>query len=183
VDPTGLAVAAVSLLEGLPASLGAVKGLRPGPGAGSTSRAGAGAAYLAYEAAASELLFHVQLIVNIGVPPSIKGGLWSYPVVYRSHQAMVDAMAAMTVAFGQMVMLGSYEVNEAAFNFGMALADVTKSLPIVGRRMRSTPDFEERVHAAQVALRAFLLAARADMEVPGPTGPEVGSSEGTSSGS
>jgi hypothetical protein len=58
-------------------------------------------AYLAFEKGAAEMLFHVQLVVGIGVPPSIKGGLWSYPVVYRSHRSMVDAMSTMVVAFAR----------------------------------------------------------------------------------
>jgi hypothetical protein len=48
-----------------------------------------------------------------------------------------------------MVMLGTYEVNEAGFKFGQALADVSQSMEIVGRRIRSTPTFETKIRTAQ----------------------------------
>jgi len=167
MDPGGLAIAIIGLLEGLPGSLDALRGLRAGPNDEVGPSPAAAAAYLAFEKGAAEMLLHMQLIVGIGVPPSIKGGLWSYPVVYRSHRAMIEAMSTMVVAFGQMVMLGTYEVNEAGFQFAEALADVTNSVEVVHRRIRSTPTYEAKLRTAQEAMRNFLLAARADLAVPG----------------
>jgi hypothetical protein len=86
-------------------------------------------------------------------------------------------MSDMLVAFGQMVMLGDYEVNEAAYRFGAALANASRDLPVVGGRITSTPEFEKKMDDARVAMRDFLLAGRGYLAVPGKTGPDLRAGE------
>lgn len=156
-----------NLLEGVPASLAAVRALHSGSSIEVSPSPAATSAYLAFEKGGVEMLFHVQLIAGIGLPPSIKGGLWSYPAVYRSHRAMVEAMSTLTVAFGQMVVFGTDQACGAGAKFSEVLAEATQSMKIVNRRLQSTPAFEAKIRLAQEALRDFLLTVRSELGDPG----------------
>jgi hypothetical protein len=139
------------------------------------ARPGAAAAYLAYESAATRSVVNLGVMVGVGIPPRFIGGLWSWPAVYRAHQRFVDAVGDMMVAFGQMVMLGDYGVVEAAYDFSRRLGDCSKDLPTVrgrlGTRIAMTDEYQARLNAAYGDLRAFILAARNDLEIKGRTNP------------
>lgn len=149
--------------EALPGALSVFRGMTRDP----KRIDGAGAVYIAYQTAASEALVHLHYIISIGVPPPVVGGLWTWPQVFRSHRLFVDAVTKQVTAFGQMVLLGNYDVVEAAYSFGMEFSKCTEDLPKVGRRLAMTHEYQERLNKANAELRSFILAARKDLSVPG----------------
>jgi hypothetical protein len=164
MDPT-LAVNIVQAGESLPGVYGAFSDIRKG----TKSRPGAEAVYLTHQAAVSTALANLSTIVSIGVPPPASGAVWSWPVVYRAHGSLAESVTQMAVSFGSMVMIGDYDVVEAAHSLGLAFVECTTALPRVGRRIAMTKEYQQKLDEAQFALRAFLLAARKDLNVPGRT--------------
>lgn len=81
----------------------------------------------------------------------------------------MDAVTQQMVAFGQMVLLGNYDVVEAAYSFGLAFVECTRELPKVGHRSVMTPEYQERLNKSYAALHSFTLLAREDLAIPGRT--------------
>ena len=173
MDPAAIAAA----LEGLPTGLLALRSLRHRPNQPDGPRPGAAEAYLAYEAAALEVVFNMQFLLRVGVPPPLSGGAWSYPLAWRAHRRFLDGAEGMVVAFGQMVMLGTEEAVDAAYEVAVALAAAVMNLPLTReaptwwpfrywprQRLTWTDDIEERFHQATVAIRGLVLACRSDIK-------------------
>jgi hypothetical protein len=163
----GIGMNIVQVAEGLPGTFSGLQGLSKD----ARRRPGAATTYLAFQSSAADAVSNLRLIVNIGVPPPLKGGLWCWPAVYRAHRRLVDTTSEMIVAFGQMVMLGNYDVVEAAHEFGMEFSKCAADLPMVRGRIAMTDEFSQRLDAAVRALRTFTLAARKDLNVPGRNAP------------
>ncbi len=141
-------------------------------------------AYLAYEAAAADFMLNLHLIAELGVPPRMAGALWTWPVVYRAHGKIVEAASRMVATFGQIVILGTYEVAERGCELAEALDAAAQALSVRRRRITTTPDFRDKYQAAGKTFRAYLLAVRADMSLPPPPPtPEVSPGEGDEAGS
>jgi hypothetical protein len=99
--------------------------------------------------------------------------------VHRSHRAFNEASERLIVEFGRLVLLGSEDATEAAYQVGLALGEMAKSLPTVNlgpphwmpiswwpvkrERIQADDRFRERVQVATKALREFLLTARIDL--------------------
>jgi len=136
-------------------------------------------AYLAHENAGAEYLFNLHLIAEVGVPPKLLGGLWTWPIVYRAHRHLVESSSQLLTTFGQMVILGSYEVAERACDFAETLETVTRSLTVQHGRITSSPDFREKFQTAAVALRTYMLAVREELNLsPSPALSELASGPG-----
>ena len=175
-DAGSLIFSALGVGEGVPAAMAAWRAFRKGGGI--ARHPSADLAYIAYQAASTEFLVNLQLIVGIGVPPSFAGGLWTYPIVLRAHQRMVDSATQAAVAFGQIVMLGSDEVAEAAFEVGLALGAAGSGIEINQRRIKRTPEFDRKINVVSEALRTYLLAVRSDLELPAPARNEIDEESG-----
>ena len=174
--------AAIQLVEGVPAAFVALKSMfsprqRELLAAATPRdvRPEAVGTYIAFQAAATEFLFSVGFIVQLGVPPKASGALWTWPAVFRAHRSAHDAALRLASSFGQMVMVGSVDVTTAAFEVCEALAAVSGSMEVRRRRLTTSPNFEEKHANASVALRQYLLAVRTELSL----GPAIGTSEAT----
>ena len=128
-------------------------------------------AYLAHENAGAEYLFNLHLIAEVGVPPKLLGGLWTWPIVYRAHRHLVESSSQLLTTFGQMVILGSYEVAERACDFAETLDALTRALTVQRGRIKSNPDFREKFQTATEALRTYMLAVREELNLSPPPPP------------
>jgi hypothetical protein len=139
------------------------------------ARPGAAATYISYQTAATRSLASLSVMVGIGVPPRILGSIWTYPTVFRAQRLFVDGVGDMLIAFGQMVMLGDYDVVEAAYEFGLRFGECSKDLPTTRgglvTRIAMSDEYQARLDAANKALRTFVLAARKDLGIKGRTTP------------
>jgi len=136
-------------------------------------RPGADVAYLAFHEAASQSLAQLNLILSIGSPPRMLGGLWTYPVVIRAHKRFTEEGTRLVTAFGQLSMLGSHEVIVAASDFATKFGEIAKELPRQGRRVAMTPEYQGRLNEVVRALQVMILAARKDLNIPDLPDPEA----------
>ena len=90
---------------------------------------GAEKAYLAFIEAATSMVYRFGLVAEMGVPPTLKGSVWTYPTVLRSHRVLVDQNEALLVAFGHIVALGSTDALKAAGEMTDAIVEVAKNWP------------------------------------------------------
>lgn len=158
LEVISFALNAGQFLQGIPGAWSAAREIRGELDSG--SHPGAVATYLSFQAGATEVILHLQLIADVGLPPKMAGGLWTWPTVWRSFKGLMESGERMTVAFGQVLMLGSSDVTEAAYEVSMAIGDAMKSLPVQGRRLTLTPELRDRIEVANRAMSVYLLAAR-----------------------
>lgn len=171
-----------AFLEGLPTALLALRKLadRRQPGDASGPHPLAFSSYLKFERAAMELLSVYRMLPAVGIPPKLLGGIYTWPAVMRLHKRLLEASTDLTVAFGEMAMLGTFESVNAAFEFVEATATVPPTLkPSGGRlirfgplsytfneRITMTPDVSAAIDRATLALRDFIVTVRAELELP-----------------
>jgi hypothetical protein len=90
---------------------------------------GAERAYTAFISAAMSVLYRYSLMASLGVPPPLRGGMWTFPIVYRSHRVLADQNEAMLVAYGQIAALGSTDAFKAADEVVRAINEVALRWP------------------------------------------------------
>ena len=62
-------------------------------------------------------------------PATTQGGIWTYPVVYRSHRVLADQNEAMLIAYGQIAALGSTDAFKAADEVVRAANEIATGWP------------------------------------------------------
>lgn len=121
--------------------------------------------YLAFESAALRALMHIQLVGTVGTPPSLVGGLWSWPQVLRSWRRIVEELEEMLAAFGRLAVTGSSSENTAAVAVGLAIGGICSAWKPI-RRQADQPEFAELVAQANDALSAFVSTVAAARRQP-----------------
>ncbi len=175
MDSLTLAFSAAQVAEGLPQSVmtmvsiitGMMKGKKSSPDAGSRDFALAAPAYEEFLSYATHAHCRLGFIARIGVPPSLVGGLWSYPAMIRAQREFGDYGNKMVVAFAKIIMLGSDETAAAGFNVTTAFGEEVSSMAMEGSvfraQFRGGPEFESKATATSLAIREFALTARDDL--------------------
>jgi hypothetical protein len=166
VDLASLIFGGSQAIESIPSALLGLRALREG-GRREGLNPTASHAYLAFANAATDILFNLHFIANVGNPGFV-GALWSWPPLWRAHRDLFDALNRLLGATSMMVVTGSEVANEAAYQFGQTIEPLTSGLVARGRKLVKAPDYEERQQRAGAALRGFLLVARNEMaQLPG----------------
>lgn len=164
VDIASLIFGGSQAIESIPSALLGLRALREG-GRREGLEPPASQAYLAFAGAATDMLFNLHFIANVG-NPGLVGALWSWPPLWRAHRDLFDALNRLLGATSLMVIAGSEAANQAAYEFGQTIEPLTSGLVVRGRKLVKAADYEERQQRAGAALRRFLLVARNEMSQP-----------------
>gem|GEM_PF-5445230 len=78
----------VQTITSIPSALASTKELTSKHSHGA---AGAEQAYDDFMTAATTVIYRFRLMAELGVPPPITGGLWTFPAVFRSSRVLTDA--------------------------------------------------------------------------------------------
>jgi hypothetical protein len=166
MDPLGFSVAVMQFMGSLPSEWLSMKQLISHDPR--SAAPGAEKAYVAFITAATSLIYRFGLLADLGVPPRLQGGLWTFPAVMRSHRVLVDQNEALLVAFGQIAALGSTDALEAAGALAGAIAEVGKNWPSQRWPNRHQP-LMDALHAAGERLGDFTRAVRKELASPTPS--------------
>jgi len=163
MDFFGFAFSFEQFMTSLPSGLASMKQLTAHEN--KSAAPGAEKAYVAFLQAATALVYRFGLVADLGVPPPMKGGLWTYPAVLRSHRVLVDQNEALLVALGQIVALGSTNALEAAFALTEAIAEVGKNWP-AQRWPKTHQPLMDAIQTASNRLGDFAKAVRKELGTP-----------------
>lgn len=161
MDIASLIFGGSQAIESIPSALLGLRALREG-GRREGLNPTASQAYLAFANAATDMLFNLHFIANVGNPGFV-GALWSWPPLWRAHRDLFEALNRLLGATSLMVITGSEAANEAAYEFGQTIEPLTSGLAVRGRKLVKSADYQERQQRAGAALREFLLVARNEM--------------------
>lgn len=116
--------------------------------------------YLEFQSALTQLLLDLHLLAGIGIPPSISGALWSWPIAFRAQRDVRDGMRSALGSLTAISLLASASVHDAGFRASELAAEAAEAFPDA---KSSHERFEASVDRAQEALRDFIEAARAEL--------------------
>jgi hypothetical protein len=120
-------------------------------------------AYRRYQDAYVKVMQGLQMVASIGVPPPLRGALWTWPTVTRSTRRVVEGFDELLAALLEIAVVSDARVIDAAANAAESIADLASSFPARVRPGRLPKEFAEHVDAAAEQLGEFIERARNDL--------------------
>ena len=124
--------------------------------------AGAEQAYADFMGSATTVIYRFRLVAELGVPPSIKGGLWTFPVVFRSNQILTDATEQLLASIGRIALFGSTEALNEAKRLSDAIAEIGGKWPSQ-RWPARVPELIDAMEQASTCLGDFARVIRNEL--------------------
>lgn len=113
------------------------------------------------------VLSNLGVINRLGVPPSVQGGAWTWPQVFRSLRAVVESANVVAEEVLIIRTLGSTALADAAFDTASRLANLLQNSNPTNHQRRDfvpQPLLEQTV----ASLVMFRKLVRAELESGGP---------------